>query len=95
MLPGIFSAFVTGSITAFGGGWNTLILAEYLGVGGGTSHLQLLGLGEFIDIGWAQQPQGLVLMAGALLTMVTVVITLNEVVWKPLYRRASDRYRYD
>jgi NitT/TauT family transport system permease protein len=95
VLPGIFSAFVTGSITAFGGGWNTLILAEYLGVGGGTSHLQLLGLGEFIDIGWAQQPQGLVLMAGALLTMVAVVITLNELLWKPLYRRASGRYRYD
>ena len=95
VLPGIFSAFVTGSITAFGGGWNTLILAEYLGVGGGTSHLQLPGLGEFIDIGWATQPQGLVLMAGALLTMIAVVITLNEVIWKPLYRRASTRYRYD
>ena len=30
ILPAIFPSFVTGSITAFGGGWNTLIIAEYL-----------------------------------------------------------------
>ena len=30
VLPGTLTALVTGSITAFGGGWNTLIVAEYL-----------------------------------------------------------------
>ncbi len=32
LLPGVFPALITGSITAFGGGWNTLIVAEYLNV---------------------------------------------------------------
>ena len=31
----------------------------------------------------------------ALLTLVATVITINEVIWKPLYRRAVTQYRYD
>ena len=30
LFPAVFPAFVTGSITAFGGGWNALVIAEFL-----------------------------------------------------------------
>jgi NitT/TauT family transport system permease protein len=93
LLPGIFPALITGSITAFGGGWNTLIVAEYLNVGT-SQKFQLLGVGSAIDIGYAE-PNGLPLMVAALLTLVITVITINEVIWKPLYRRAVEKYRYD
>jgi NitT/TauT family transport system permease protein len=93
LLPGIFPALVTGSITAFGGGWNTLIVAEYLNVGPNQS-FQLLGIGSAIDIGYAE-PNGLPLMTAALLTLVFSVIAINELIWKPLYRRAVEKYRYD
>jgi NitT/TauT family transport system permease protein len=93
MLPGIFPALITGSITAFGGGWNTLIVAEYLNVGTHQS-LNLLGIGSAIDIGYAE-PNGLPLMVTALLTLVVAVIAINEFIWKPLYRRAVEKYRYD
>jgi NitT/TauT family transport system permease protein len=93
ILPGIFPALVTGSITAFGGGWNTLIVAEYLQVG--TNHsLSLLGIGQQIDIGYAEVG-GTPLMVAALFTLVASVIVINEVIWKPLYRRAAERFRYD
>ncbi|MFY9716774.1 MAG: ABC transporter permease subunit [Thermoplasmata archaeon] len=93
ILPGIFPALVTGSITAFGGGWNTLIVAEYLQVG--TNHsLSLLGIGQQIDIGYAEAG-GTPLMVAALFTLVASVIVINEVIWKPLYRRAAERFRYD
>ncbi len=94
LLPGVFPALITGSITAFGGGWNTLIVAEYLSSGTGKA-LSVLGLGQQIDIGYKLGTAGYPLMATALLAMVVTVIAINELIWKPLYRRAATRYRYD
>jgi NitT/TauT family transport system permease protein len=93
VLPAIFPAFVTGSITAFGGGWNTLIIAEYLQAGSLSFHVPV-GIGELIDIGNAEHG-GAALLAASILTMVVAVVAVNEVLWKPLYRRAVERYRYD
>ncbi|MGI0132020.1 MAG: ABC transporter permease subunit [Thermoplasmata archaeon] len=94
MLPAVIPALITGSITAFGGGWNALVLAEYLKYG--THQLSVLGVGELIDKGnFATGSSGLPLMVSALLTLVIVVVAVNELIWKPLYRRAVERYRYD
>ncbi|EQD67994.1 binding-protein-dependent transport system inner membrane component, partial [mine drainage metagenome] len=95
ILPGIFPALITGSITAFGGGWNTLIVAEYLNVGSSRT-LSLFGVGRAIDVGYAMPNEtGYPLMVAALLTLVASVIAINELIWKPLYRRAVDKYRID
>ncbi len=95
ILPAVFPAFVTGSITAFGGGWNTLIIAEYIHYSP-TQQFQVLGLGDLLNVGISlPHDTGLPLMAAALLVMVLAVVALNELLWKPLYRRASGRYRYD
>ena len=94
LLPGIFPALITGSITAFGGGWNTLIVAEYLQVGSNKS-LNLLGVGQAIDVGYATGAPGLPLMAAAIFTLVITVVAINELLWKPLYRQAVEKYRYD
>jgi NitT/TauT family transport system permease protein len=95
LLPALFPAFVTGSITAFGGGWNTLVIAEYLHYSA-THSLQVLGVGELINVGlyWPHNA-GLPLMVSALLTLVFAVIAINEIVWKPMYRRAIEKYRID
>ncbi|MDE1820631.1 MAG: ABC transporter permease subunit [Euryarchaeota archaeon] len=104
-LPAIFPAFVTGSITAFGGGWNSLIYAEWLvtppppaGTGGAicTGH-GTLGLGQLLEIGTWCYPNsgaGVPLMAISLFTLVGAVIAVNELLWKPLYRRTK-RYTID
>ena len=95
LVPGVFTALITGSITAFGGGWNTLIVAEYLNVGSGQS-LSVLGVGQLIDIGYAEHANGgYPLMVAALFALIATVIIINELIWKPLYRRAVERYRYD
>ena len=95
VLPGIFPALITGSITAFGGGWNTLIVAEYL-TNGPSQTLNLLGVGQAIDIGYAlPNHTGYPLMVAALLTLVATVVAINELIWKPLYRKAVEKYRYD
>ncbi|MCI4321865.1 MAG: ABC transporter permease subunit [Thermoplasmata archaeon] len=93
VLPAILPAFITGSITAFGGGWNTLIVAEYFTARSHT--FQLLGIGELIDVGNAAGKAGLPLMVGALFAMVGSVVALNELFWKPRYRVAVEKYRID
>ena len=92
VFPAIFPAFITGSITAFGGGWNALIVAEFLA--SGTQSFQVLGVGELLNVG-NKLPNGAPLLLASLLTLVIVVVALNELLWKPLYRRAINRYRYD
>jgi len=90
VFPSLFPALITGSITAFGGGWNTLILAEYL-LGGKFS---VLGVGDLLNVGLTE-PNGYPLFVASLLGLVASVVALNELLWKPLYRRSVDRYRYD
>jgi NitT/TauT family transport system permease protein len=102
LLPAIFPAFITGSITAFGGGWNTLIVAEYLS--NSTSAVsttcmpsgvlyQVPGIGQLIDLGFAECSPAV--YTAALLALVAAVIVVNELLWKPMYRRAVEKYRYD
>src|SRR5208282_1951967 len=50
-LPATATAFVTGSITAVGAAWNTLIVAEYFAVSGSTPLTQVqTGIGKTIAI---------------------------------------------
>lgn len=93
VFPAIMPAFITGSITAFGGGWNTLIIAENLHYGP-TQSLQVLGIGDLLDVG-NLEAGGYPLMVAALFALILAVITVNELIWKPLYRRAVERYRID
>jgi len=93
VFPAVVPALITGSITAFGGGWNTLVIAEYINAPSGQG-FQVLGLGQLLNVG-NSEPGGAALLAGALFTLVFAVILLNELLWKPLYRRAVDKYRYE
>jgi NitT/TauT family transport system permease protein len=100
LLPAVFPAFITGSITAFGGGWNTLIVAEYLSFSGPNANCtatgilyQVPGIGQLIDLGFAECNPAV--YTAALLVLVATVIVVNELVWKPMYRRAVEKYRYD
>ncbi|MCI4332071.1 MAG: ABC transporter permease subunit, partial [Thermoplasmata archaeon] len=94
LFPAVVPAFLTGSITAFGGGWNALVVAEYLQTGGRS--FRVLGIGELINVGnFAPGNSGTVLMVSSLLALVLAVLVLNELLWKPLYRKAVEKYRYD
>jgi NitT/TauT family transport system permease protein len=93
LLPAILPAFITGSITAFGGGWNTLIVAEYFQVKGHS--FSVLGIGQLIDSGNAAGHKGAPLMVAALFAMVITVVAINELFWKPRYRVAVEKFRID
>jgi NitT/TauT family transport system permease protein len=91
-LPAVVPSLLTGSITAWGGGWNALILSEYFVYRNQT--YQVFGLGAMLDDATYQTGNGLMILL-TLLSMVLVVVLLNRLVWRRLYDVATERYRMD
>jgi len=91
-LPALFPSIVTGSITAWGGGWNALILSEYFVYQGHT--YKVMGLGALLDIATYETGNSTMILL-SLLSMIVVVIGLNRLVWRRMYNVATERYRMD
>ncbi|HXZ89150.1 MAG TPA: ABC transporter permease subunit [Candidatus Binataceae bacterium] len=91
-LPAIVPSLLTGSITAWGGGWNALILSEYFVYRSKT--YQVFGLGAMLDDATYRSGNGLMILL-TLLSMVLVVVLLNRLMWRRLYDVATERYRMD
>ncbi len=92
LMPAMFPSFVTGSITAWGGGWNTLIVAEYIVFKGQEYHL--FGIGYLLDRATFESPNSSMVILSVLSMAVTIII-LNRLIWQPLYRKALTRYKFD
>ncbi len=91
ILPALFPYVITGLITASGGAWNASIVAEYTHFGGETH--QVVGLGALITDATARGDYPMLL--ASTLTMITIVVLVNRLVWRRLYRLAEYRYRMD
>ena len=91
ILPGIFPFLITGLITASGGAWNASIVAEYFQLKGHT--LTTLGLGA--QISQASNDANYAVLLGGTMIMALMVVTVNRLVWRPLYRLAETKYRLD
>lgn len=96
-VPAMLPAFITGSITAIGGAWNSLIVAEYFEVQSNAQTVVLsqvgTGVGKLIDIAVFQGNLGLMLLAIA--SMTVMVIAINRLFWQKVYNRVTDRYRIE
>ncbi|MDD5474663.1 MAG: ABC transporter permease subunit [Candidatus Methanoperedens sp.] len=92
LLPSMFPSFVTGSITAWGGGWNTLIVAEYIVFKGQEFHL--FGIGYLLDKATFESPDSSMVIL-SVLSMAVTIIFLNRLIWQPLYRKALAKYKFD
>ena len=91
ILPGIFPYLITGMITASGGAWNASIVCEYFHIGNRT--LQTVGLGAQISAANDNGNAATLLLATIL--MATIVVTMNRLVWRRLYRLAETRYKLE
>ena len=88
IIPGIFSAWVTGGVTACGGAWNASIVSEVVSWGGTT--LQADGLGAYIADAtthgdWPRIALGIGMMS-------LFVVGFNRLFWRRLYGLAERRY---
>lgn len=91
ILPGIFPYLITGLVTASGGAWNASIVAEYFHLRDHT--LQTLGLGEQISAASDTGQFPILLLATILMAL--MVVTMNRLVWRRLYRLAETRYKLE
>jgi NitT/TauT family transport system permease protein len=90
-LPAIFPYLVTGMVTASGGAWNASIVAEYFHFQGRI--VSTAGLGSTIS-GASDAGRFDVLLAATLI-MATVVVLINRLLWRRLYRLASSRFKLE
>jgi len=89
VLPACMPSLVTGSVVAWGGTWNALILSEYVTYHG---HVyQVMGVGAMLNRATFQTGNRTLLFLPLALLVVTVV-TFNRVVWDRLYRYVNHRY---
>jgi NitT/TauT family transport system permease protein len=91
ILPGIFPYLVTGMVTASGGAWNASIIAEYFHFQG--KILSAPGLGSTISR--ASDAGRFDVLLASTLIMATVVVLINRLVWRRLYRLASSRFKLE
>jgi NitT/TauT family transport system permease protein len=91
ILPGIFPYLVTGLVTASGGAWNASIVAEYFHFQGRI--IEAPGLGSAISR--ASDSGHFQVLLAATLIMATIVVLINRLVWRRLYRLASTRFKLE
>ncbi|HWG21441.1 MAG TPA: ABC transporter permease subunit [Terracidiphilus sp.] len=91
ILPGIFPYLITGMVTASGGAWNASVMAEYAKVKDQT--LQTIGLGAEISSATDHGRFPIILLATILISL--MVVTMNRLVWRRLYRLAETRYKLE
>jgi NitT/TauT family transport system permease protein len=91
VLPGIFPYYVTGALTASGGSWNASIVAEI--ASWGDTRLEAAGLGAFIAKATDAGDYPRVVLGIAVMSI--FVVSINRLLWRPLYQLAGRRFRLD
>ena len=89
ILPAIYPSLVTGSLTAIGGGWNAIVLSEY--VVAERRVYSVRGIGALLD--FATYDSGnLQLVVTSITAMVLFILIVNRLVWQPAYDLAQRRF---
>ncbi len=91
-LPAIFPSLITGSITAWGGGWNALIVSEYI-VYRHEVH-SVVGIGAMLDRAiYESGDEQMILLT--LLAMILTITCLNRFFWRRVYLYAIGRFKLE
>src|SRR5215831_9133024 len=91
ILPGIFPYYLTGALTASGGSWNASIVAEI--ASWGDTRLEAAGLGAFVAKATDAGDYPRVVLGIAVMSI--FVVSINRLLWRPLYQLAERRFRLD
>ncbi len=92
ILPASLSSLITGSVTAWGGGWNSLIISEYFVYHGQVYSTK--GLGALLSRATYELGDLSLLLAG-LAAMILTITLVNRFVWRPLFELSAGRYRLE
>lgn len=94
-LPSVLTGLVTGTITAVGGAWNALIIAEYFQIDPSKPPITQVsaGIGKVITMA-TNKGDNLTLFL-AVLSMTVLIVAFNLTVWRRIYHHATQRYTYN
>lgn len=94
LLPAVFPYIVTGSLLAWAGGWNIIIVAEVLHtyLPAGSSVQDLFGIGSLLVHASASGDQRLFFLA--IMVLVIFVAILNLFIWQKLLRYA-EKFKFE
>jgi NitT/TauT family transport system permease protein len=94
-IPSALTGLVTGTITAVGGAWNALIIAEYFQVDVSKPPITQVptGIGKMITVATAQG-NNLALFC-AVISMTVLIVSFNLIVWRRVYHHVTKRYTYN
>ncbi|HEX7658674.1 MAG TPA: ABC transporter permease subunit [Pseudonocardiaceae bacterium] len=90
ILPGIFSSYITGGMTAAGGAWNASIVSEVVNYGATT--LTATGLGAYITVATAHGDYPRILVGVSVMCL--YVVGVNRLFWRRLLNVAQQRFAY-
>ncbi len=91
ILPAMAPSLITGSVTGWGGGWNALILSEYVTYGHRV--YETPGIGQLLVR--ATISGNTRLLVWSLVSMIVLIGLINRFVWRRLYAAASVKFRID
>jgi NitT/TauT family transport system permease protein len=91
-VPAVLPGLITGCVTAWGAGWNAMILCEYLEAG--RRVYQVRGIGATLDRA-TYLTGDMQVVAASLASMVLLIILVNRLFWDPLYQRVAERYKME
>jgi NitT/TauT family transport system permease protein len=91
-LPACLPSLVTGSVVAWGGTWNALILSEYVSYRGRV--YEVLGVGALLNRATFKTGSRALLFL-SLAALVITVVAFNRLVWDRLFRYVNARYRLE
>jgi NitT/TauT family transport system permease protein len=92
-IPAAMTSFVTGSITAVGGAWNTLIVAEYFADNNGKILTQVgTGIGKLIVI--SSGSSDLTLFFLCIISMTILIVVFDLTVWRKVYSITTKKFSY-
>ena len=89
ILPGIFPYLIVGIMTAVGAAWNISVVAEVMQWD--NTALIATGLGAYIY--QASEIGDFPRVAMGMVAMSLWVLTMNYLIWQPIYRIAQSKYR--
>ncbi len=94
-IPGALTGFVTGSVTAIGGAWNALIIAEYFNPNSSMTPLTQIGAGIGKKIVIATNGGDYFTLTLAVVSMTVLIVAFNLTVWRRVYHYVTKRYTYN
>jgi len=91
IIPAIAPQLITGIVTAAGGAWNASIIAEYILYKNKIVYTR--GVGTLINL--AIEKNNFHLLFGGTFALILVVVIINIVVWKRLYKKVNQFHQLE